>query len=171
MTSASPAATAAPCAPLAISAGLTQPKSGDIYLRPGPATCERVEVEVAGRGLEGVFTVSFSVRYPAALLRYEGYATGDMLSRGAPATAPLYLVRTPAPGVVVVTMTRFAPDSGASVAGDAVFLGMRFGRVAAGNATIDFDTPGATTLRVLGAAGETIPARFGPGHGASVTVP
>ena len=173
VTAASPGTTAAPCAPLAIRAGLAEPKAGDIYLHPGPATCERAEVQVAGRGLDGVFTVSFAVRYPAALLRYEGYATGDLLARGSPATAPLYLVRTPAPGVVVVTMTRFAPDGGASAQGDATFVGLRFGRVAAGNATIDFDhdISGATPLRILGAAGETIAARFGPGHGAGVSVP
>lgn len=169
----SPATDPAPCAPLAIRAGLAAPQAGDIYLRPGPATCDRAEVEVAGRGLAGVFTVSFAVRYPAALLRYEGYATGTMMARGSPATAPLYLVRTPAPGVVVVTMTRFAPDGGASADGDAAFLGLRFGRVAAGDATIDFDraSPGAAPMRILGAAGETIAARFGPGHGASVSIP
>ena len=128
---------------------------------------------MVGHGLEGVFTVSFAVRYPAALLRYEGYATGDLVERGSPGTAPLYLVRTTAPGVIVVTMTRFAPDGGAPPAGDAVFLGLRFGRVAAGSATIDFDhdTAGATPTRLLGAAGETIAARFGPNHGASVSVP
>jgi len=128
---------------------------------------------VTGRGLQGVFTISFSVRYPAALLRYDGYSTGDLLARGAPATAPLYLVRTPAPGVIVVTMTRFAPDGSASAEGDAVLLGLRFGRVAAGSATIDFDssTAGATPPRVLGTAGETIAARFGPDHGVGVSIP
>jgi hypothetical protein len=172
-TAASPGTNPTPCAPLAIRASLAEPRAGDIYLRSGPATCDRAEVEVAGRGLEGVFTVSFAVRYPAALLRYEGYATGTLMSRGSPATAPLYLVRTPTPGIVVVTMTRFAPDGGASAEGDAAFLGLRFGRVAAGNATIDFDreSPGAAPMRLLGAAGETIAARFGPGHGAGVSVP
>src|SRR5262245_8691351 len=163
----------APCTPLAVRAALEEPKPGDVYLRPGGATCDRAEVEIAARGLTGVFTASFAVRYPAALLRYEGYATGTLMSRGDPATPPLYLVRTPSPGLLVVTMTRFAPDGGVSVEGDAAFLGLRFGRVARGEATVDFDAgpSGAASVRLIGASGETIAARSGPSHGAGVTIP
>jgi hypothetical protein len=164
---------AAPCAPLAVRPGLAEPRAGDIYLRAGAATCDGVEVAVTGRGLSGIFTLSFALRYPPDLLRYEGYATGTLMSRGAPATAPLYLVRTPAPGLVAVTITRFAPDAGASVEGEATLLGLRFGRAAPGEAVIDFDrgSPGGMPVRVLGAAGETVAVRSGPGHGAGVTIP
>jgi hypothetical protein len=170
---AAPGAAGAPCTPLAVRAALQEPKAGDVYMQPGSATCERAEVEIAGRGLAGIFTASFTVRYPAALLRYEGYSTGTLLSRGDPATPPLYLVRTPGPGLLVVTMTRFAPDAGVSIEGDAVFLGLRFARLAAGVAGIDFDrgSVGVGPVRLLGAAGQTIAARAGPGHGASVNIP
>jgi hypothetical protein len=129
-------------------------------------------VDVLGRGLAGVFTASFRFAYPAALLKYDGYATGPLLAQGTPRTAPFYLVRTPEPGVVVVTMTRFAPDGGAATgAGDSAFLTLRFGRLAAGNATIDFDGGAPAAQRVMGPAGEAIAARFAPNHGVAVTVP
>jgi hypothetical protein len=170
---ASAAGAAEPCAPMAIHAVLDDPKPGDVYMRPAGATCDRGEVEIAGRGLTGVFTASFVVRYPAALLKYEGYAGGTLLSRGDPSTPPLYLVRSSSPGLLVVTMTRFAPDGAVSVEGDATFLRLRFVRVAGGEATLDFDMgpSGAPSVRLLGTAGETIPTRAGPGHGAGVTIP
>src|SRR5262245_58104096 len=161
------------CRALEARATLLEPRAGDIYLKPGAATCDRVEVDVAGRGLAGVFTASFRLVYPAALLKYDGYAAGSLLAQGTLRTAPFYLVRTPAPGVVVVTMTRFAPDGGAATGeGDGSFLTLRFSRVAAGSATIDFDgSSPAAAQRVLGPTGEAIMARFAPDHGVAVTIP
>ena len=126
-----------------------------------------------GRGIEGAFTLAFDLRYPAGLLTYDGHATGALLEQGSPRTQPLYLVRASAPGAIAVTLTRFAPDPPAGAGGDAVILTLRFRKAGAGTGTIDFDSApsSATAEQVLGADGAARNARFGPGHGAALTVP
>ncbi|HKQ97168.1 MAG TPA: hypothetical protein VJV75_04770 [Candidatus Polarisedimenticolia bacterium] len=128
---------------------------------------------MVGRGLDQAFTLSFDVRFPADLVAYDGYTTGALLEQGGPRTAPLYLVRPGGPGSIAVSMTRFAPDPAAGAAGDAVILTLKFRRTTAGAGMIDFDrTPASDTAEsVLGADGSLRTARFGPGHGAALTVP
>ncbi len=161
------------CAPLAARATLAAPQDGDVYLRAGSAACDRIALEVVGHGLEGVFTLAFDLRFPPDLLVYDGYAAGALLDQGSPHMPPLYLVRVTAPGVIAVTMTRFAPDPAVGGAGDAVIVTLRFRKAAAGTGTIDYDrTPASETAeQVLGADGAARTARFGPGHGAALTVP
>lgn len=167
------AGAAGPCAPLAAAPTLAAPQTGDLYLRAGAATCDRIAVEVVGRGIEGAFTLAFDLRYPADLLTYDGHAPGALLEQGPPRTQPLYLVRAFGPGAIAATLTRFAPDSPAGAEGDAVILTLRFRKAGSGTGTIDFDTTpsSATAEQVLGADGAVRPARFGPGHGAALTVP
>jgi hypothetical protein len=162
------------CTPLALRPALASPVPGDIYLRAGAATCTGIDVEVAASGLAGVFTVAFDLRYPVGLLRYEGYAEGSLLSRGAPRTRPFYLVQQPAPGRIQVTMTRFSPDGAATAAdqGESMIV-LRFSRVSPGSAVLDFDLDPSSPVaeRVVDAGGLAVDARFGPGHGATITVP
>jgi hypothetical protein len=168
-----PAVADEPCAPLAARATLAAPQDGDVYLRAGSAACDRIAVEVVGRGLEGAFTLAFDARFPPDLLVYDGYAGGALLEQGSPRMPPLYLVRVTAPGSITVTMTRFAPDPAVGASGDAVIVTLRFRKGAAGTGTIDFDrTPTSdTTEQVLGADGVARTTRFGPGHGVALTVP
>jgi hypothetical protein len=168
-----PAVAAEPCTPLAARPLLTGPQDGDVYLRTGASTCDRITVDVVGRGLEAAFTLAFDVRFPPELVAYDGYAAGAFLEQGAPHMAPLYLVRTAGPGSIAVTMTRFAPDPAVGAAREAVIVSLRFRKAGGGAGTIDFDrTPASDTAeQILGADGTARTARFGPGHGAALTVP
>jgi hypothetical protein len=161
------------CAPLVVLPALATPQTGDIYLRGGTATCTTIEVEVAARNLDGLFTAGFDLRYPAALLKYEGYTGGPILAKGSPKTRPLFLVQNPSTGVLQVTMTRFAPDGDVAVQGRDTLLVLRFSGVAPGEGEIDFDQAADSPIaeRIVNAAGVTVGASFGPGHGAAVTVP
>lgn len=136
-------------------------------------TCDRIAIEVVGRGLEQAFTLSFDVRFPGDLVAYDGYTAGALLEQGSPRTAPLYIVRAVGPGSIAVSMTRFAPDPAVGTAGDAVILTLKFKRSTAGAGMIDFDrTPASDTAEsILGSDGSLRTARFGPGHGAALTVP
>lgn len=142
-------------------------------MRAGLASCDTIEVEIAAHTLQGIFTVAFDVAFPAALLRYEGYAQGPLLVRGPPRQAPMFLVRQSAPGVLQISMTRFAPDPAVSADGSEGLVRLRFSRVAAGSAPVDFiaGTSSAIPERVLDGQGQVLPARFGPEHGATITVP
>jgi hypothetical protein len=54
-----------------------------------------------------------------------------------------------------------------------VIVSLRFRKAGGGAGTIDFDrTPASDTAeQILGADGTARTARFGPGHGAALTVP
>jgi hypothetical protein len=164
-----------PCTPLSLAPRLAAPATGDVFLRGGTASCDSIELEVAVHGLAGVFTVAFDLGYPTGTLHYEGYAEGALLLRGPPRQAPLFLVREPAAGNLQVTMTRFAPDAAVAVATGATegLVRLRFKRVKAGTAEIDFlsGASSAVAERIVDAQGAVVPARFSPGHGATVTVP
>jgi hypothetical protein len=162
-----------PCKPLSIAPRLTVPAAGDVFLRAGTASCDTIELEVAVHGLAGIFTVAFDLSYPTATLRYEGYAEGTLLTRGPPRQAPLFLVREPIPGTLQVTMTRFAPDAGVTTETTDGLVRLRFHRVTAGTAEIDFLSGTTSTIaeRIVDAQGQVVSARFAPGHGATVTIP
>jgi hypothetical protein len=141
-------------------------------MAPGEATCDQAQVEVTADAIAGVFTVSFDMRYPATLVKYSGYTLGPLLQRAPVANTPLCVIREPAPGMLQVTMTRFAPDRGISATGSEVLLVLRFARVAAGSGDIDFNLDPASAVReqIVDDAGGAVTARFGPGHGLKLTV-
>ena len=130
-------------------------------------------MEIAAHALQGIFTVAFDVAFPAALLRYEGYSMGPLLVRGPPRQAPMVLVRQSGPGVLQVSMTRFAPDPAVAAQGSEGLVRLRFSRVAKGSAPFDFISGGASAIpeRVVDGQGQVVEARFGPDHGATVTIP
>ena len=164
---------APPCAPMTFEAALAAPAAGDLYLRPGAAACDRLEVQVAAHGVQGIFTVSFDLAYPAAVLKYDGFEPGGLLLKGAPRTRPLFLVQSPAPGVVQASLTRFAPDSAVAAEGSEVLLTLRFKRLAPGSGSVDFRLGAADGIaeHVIDAAGRAVAASFGPGHGGKVAAP
>ena len=169
-----PCATArAACAPLALEPALAEPAASDIFLMPGAAACTSLDVEVMAHAISGLFTVSFDLRYPAALIKYEGFTAGPLMRQESPKTAPLFLVQNPAAGVLVVTLTRFAPDGAAAAVASVALMTLRFSRAGAGSGAIDFDTGSASTVaeRILDENGQARPARFGPGHGGVIRSP
>jgi hypothetical protein len=160
------------CRPLSLHGALPNPRPGDLFMRPGAATCDQAEVEVTADEVAGVFTVSFDMRYPATLVKYSGFTLGPLLQRAPVGTTPLCLVQEPVPGMLQVTMTRFAPDRGVLASGSETLLVLRFTRVAAGSGDIDFNLDPASSVpeRIVDDAGATVAARFGPGHGLKLTV-
>ena len=160
------------CRPLSLHGALPNPRPGDLFMSPGATTCDQAEVEVTADAIDGVFTVSFDMRYPATLMKYSGFTLGPLLQEAPVTTTPLCLVQEPVPGMLQVTMTRFAPDRGVSASGGDVLLVLRFTRVAPGSGDVDFnlDQASAVAERVVNDAGSTVPARFGPGHGLRLTV-
>ena len=85
----------------------------------------------------------------------------------------MFLVRQSAPGILQLSMTRFAPDPAVAAEGSEGLVRLRFRRVAAGSAPIDFLGGAASIIaeRVVDGQGQTVAARFGPDHGATVTIP
>jgi hypothetical protein len=166
-----PAATA-DCRPLSLHGALPNPRPGDLFLRPGAATCDEAQIEVAADALAGVFTASFDLRYPATLMKYTGFTVGTLLQRTPVTTQPLCLVQESSPGVIEVTMTRFAPDHGVTAQGSETLLVLRFARVAPGSGGVDFnlDPSSPVAERIVDDSGSAVAARFGPGHGLKLTV-
>jgi hypothetical protein len=141
-------------------------------MAPGAVTCDQAEVEVTADAIAGVFTVSFDMRYPATLVKYSGFTLGPLMQRAPVATTPLCLVQEPVPGMLQITMTRFAPDRGVSASGNEVILVLRFARVAPGSGVVDFNLDPASSVpeRIVDDAGGAVAARFGPGHGLKLIV-
>jgi hypothetical protein len=160
------------CKPLSLHGSLANPRPGDLFLRAGRTTCDQAEVEVVADAVAGVFTASFDLRYPATLVKYSGFTVGPLLQRAPVATQPLCLVQESSPGVLQVTMTRFAPDRGVSSQGSETLLVLRFARATPGSGDVDFnlDPSSPVAERIVDDAGSVVAARFGPGHGLKLTV-
>jgi hypothetical protein len=160
------------CRPLMLHGALPNPRPGDLFMAPGATTCDQAEVEVTADAIAGVFTISFDMRYPATLVKYSGFTVGPLLQRAPVATTPLCLVQEPVPGMLQITMTRFAPDRGVSASGSEVLVVLRFARVAPGSGDVDFNLDPASSVpeRIVDDAGSAVAARFGPGHGLKLTV-
>jgi len=160
------------CRPLSLHGSLANPRPGDLFLRAGTTTCDQAEVEVAADAVAGIFTTSFDLRYPATLVKYSGFTVGPLLQRAPVASQPLCLVQESSPGVLQVTMTRFAPDRGVSSQGSETLLVLRFARVAPGSGDVDFNLDASSPVaeRIVDDAGSVVAARFGPGHGLKLTV-
>jgi hypothetical protein len=163
----------AACTPPSFEPALTEPAASDIFLVPGAATCTNLEVEVAAHAISGLFTVSFDLRYPSGILKYEGKTPGPLMRQGSPKTAPVFLVHNPEPGLLIVTLTRFARDGAATATASEALMTFHFSRAGAGSGTIDFDTGPSSTIaeKILDENGLVRPARFGPGHGGVVRAP
>jgi hypothetical protein len=172
LTAMAPRAQAA-CPLPSFRSSLQEPRSGDLYLRAGRATCTSLEIEVAVRDVEGLFTLGFDLAYPADLLKFEGHAAGPLLTQNAPRTPPLVLARAAGTGRLQVSITRFAPDGAAAAQGSEVLLILRFSRLAAGTGPIDFglDPGSGVAERILDDRGEPVTGSFGPGHGGTAVVP
>jgi len=169
----SPVAAADPCTPLSLKPLLAAPQAGDLFLRAGAATCDTLEIEVTAQDVPRLFTVSFDLSYPADLLKYDGYSMGPVLLQGPPHQTPFFLVHDQAPGVLLVSLTRLAPDTSVAATGSAGLLRLRFRKIAPGTGAIDFISGETSAIaeRVVDSQGQIVTTRWTPGHGATVTVP
>ena len=162
------------CTEVEFSKALISISPGDVFLRQSLlGNCSTVDIEVAVSDLSGIWTVSFDLVYPSALVDYESITLGPLLQKGSPMNPPLVIVNQGI-GNVQVTITRLLPDPSVTAVGEETLATLRFRRMGpSGSDLIDFDlSPGSTV-------GETIvdefamvqPATFEPGHGGIVMVP
>jgi hypothetical protein len=161
------------CTSLSFDRALATPSAGDVYLEQAAGTCSTVDISVIVNGLSGIWSVSFDLVYPTALVQYQSYTLGPLLLKGNPQTPPLVVVQ-PTSGGLQVTMTRFLGDPNVSAVGSESLIVLRFQRVAAGTGLVDFDTSAGSTVGevILNDQGQpAASASFGPGHGGMVIVP
>ena len=161
------------CTNLSFARALATPAAGDVYLDHAAGTCSTIDIAVLVNGLSGIWSVSFDISYPTSLLAYQSYTLGPLLQKGAPLNTPLLVTVNTLGNDVQVLMTRFAPDPAVGAVGSESLITLRFARLAAGSAAIDFDTSVGSLVneRIIDDSGVTRPAVFGPGHGGMVMVP
>ncbi len=163
---------AATCNSLTFTPGITAPANGDVFLGAPLNTCSDLYLNVLIDDLSGVYTVSFDLTYPAAVLQYASCAVGPLLTKQGPQSAPLCIVTQTSAGHLTVAVSRRNPDPSVTAGRSELLATLRFQRVAAGAGAIDFDTDGATGAEaVQDEFGNFRPASFGPGHGGLVSVP
>lgn len=160
------------CTSLSFGRALATPTPGDVYMDQAGSSCSTIDVNILVSNLSGIFTAGFDLTYPSAVLAYQSYTLGPLLQKGGPATPP-FVILTPSPGVLEVTMTRFGPDAPVSASGSEGLIVLHFRRIAAGVGMIDFNTGGGSAVSesILDDNGVARPALFAPGHGGMVTAP
>lgn len=162
-----------PCTNLSFTPALLSPANGDVYLQGITSNCNSVDVSVSIANLSGIFTVSFDLAYPPALVSYQSYIEGPVILQGSPANTPVFVVNSASSGSLQVTMSRLLPDDGVAVTGIGSLIIVRFSRVAKGSGTIDFDSSLGSTVSetIYDKNHNVLAASFGPGHGGTVLVP
>jgi hypothetical protein len=160
------------CPDLSFVRALVTPSSGDVYFEQSIGNCSSIEVSVLVSNLSGIFTAGFDLTFPSSLLQYDSYTLGPLLLKGNPQTAPFVLV-TPMPGGLQVSMTRFGPDPPVTAVGSEALITFKFMRTSSGAGAIDFDTNSGSAVgeSILDDSGVARPAVFAPGHGGMATVP
>lgn len=158
------------CTSLSFDRALVSPSGGDVYFDKSTESCSTIDVSILISNLTGIWTVGFDLTYPSGLLDYQSYTLGPLLLKGSPLNAPVVVV-TPSSGGLAVAMSRLGSDPPVSAAGSEVLITFRFVRLVAGAGTIDFNTGGGSSERVLDDSGIALTAAFAPAHGGVVTVP
>jgi hypothetical protein len=160
------------CTPLTFDRAMVTPAAGDVYMDESTATCSSIDIVILISNLSGIFTVSFDLTFPTALLDYQSYSLGPLILKGNPTNTPVVIVVPTASGISV-TASRLAPDGSVTANGGEAFLRLRFGKVMSGTGPIDFDTSGGSHVSevVIDENNKVAPASFGPGHGGMVVVP
>jgi hypothetical protein len=162
------------CSPITFDRALVSPAAGDVYLDESNATCSTIDIVILINNLSGIFTVSFDLNYPTAILDYQSFSLGPLILKGNPTTTPVVIV-VPTTGGISVTASRLAPDGPVTASGSEAFLRLRFGRIGSGSGPIDFDTSAGSHVSEVVLDNSTpaniAPASFGPGHGGMVMAP
>jgi hypothetical protein len=157
-----------PCTSITYAGSIGTPAAGDVSLLSLGSSCDSVDISALVTNLSGIFTIGFEVDYPSSVIAYQSFTAGPLLLQGSPTIAPLFLVHNDSPGVLMVSGTRFRPDSSVSATGNAIFITFHFARVASGSGAVDFS---GTTNQIIDENGAVVAASFGPGHGGVVQVP
>ena len=161
-----------PCTALTFDRALANLSNGDVYLDQASSTCSTVSISVLVNNLSNIYTVGFDLTFPANLLSYDSYTLGPLLQKGSP-SFPVEVFITPSSGSLGVSVSRFGSDPSVNANGSEAVITLRFTRIAAGAAGVDFDVSGGSsnTETVLDENGAPRPAIFAPGHGGMVIVP
>lgn len=122
----SPTAPTSPSPTGRVSFSPATPSGAAIALR-GNAAGASLEIEVYAVGVDDLYGVSFELRFPADLLRYESHGGGVF---------PSLEARETATGRLLVGATQLGPVAGLSDGGAIVVA--RFAAIASGNGRFDF---------------------------------
>jgi len=122
----SPTAPASPGPARGVSFSPATPSGAAIALR-GNASGASLEIEVYAVGVDDLYGLSFELRFPADLLRYESHGVGAF---------PGLEARETAAGRLLVGATHLGPVAGLSGGGAIVVA--RFTAIASGNGRFDF---------------------------------
>lgn len=122
----SPTAPVSPVTTRGVSFSPATPDGAAIALR-GNASGSTLEIEVYAVGVEDLYGLSFELRFPANLLRYESHSRGVFPSVEATEAAA---------GRLLVGATHLGPVAGLSGGGAILFV--RFTAIANGNGRFDF---------------------------------
>lgn len=122
----SPTAPASPVTTGGVSFSPAAPEDAAIALR-GSADGATLEIEVYAVGVDDLYGLSFELRFPAGLLRYESHGGGVF---------PSLEAREAGAGRLLVGATHLGPVAGLA-AGGAIVV-MRFAAIANGNGRFDF---------------------------------
>jgi len=107
-----------------------------LVLREGPGTtASRLVLELVVRDLDGLYGLSFDLRYPSSVLSFEAAAEEDFLGQGG-ADTTLQVAEQPT-GNLVIGLSRLGRVPGAS--GSGVVLSLEFRAVGNGGGTLSFD--------------------------------
>ncbi len=97
-------------------------------------------LELRASAVQNLYGMSFDLRYPETVLRYDGVTQGSALSAGGAFTTSLQAVENPA-GNLVVGLTRLGAVAGMS--GSGTLLTLQFTARAAGSGSFTFVAPSA----------------------------
>lgn len=160
------------CSSITFTPGVTSPANADVFLAAPLNTCTDLNLNVLIDDLSGVYTVSFDLAYPAAVLRYASCAVGPLLTKQSPQSTPICVVTETGAGRLTVAVSRLNPDPSVTAGPSELLATLRFQRLTAGAGAIDFDTSGGSGPEsVQDEFGNPRPASFGPDHGGLVSVP
>lgn len=122
----SPTAPASPVTTGGVSFSPTAAEGAAVALH-GRASGSTLEIEVYAVGVDDLYGLSFELRFPADLLRYESHGQGVLPSLEATEAAP---------GELVVGATHLGPVAGLS--GSAAIVVVNFTAIANGSGRLDF---------------------------------
>ncbi len=160
------------CTALSFDRALSSLALGDVYLDQASGTCSTIGVSVLVNGVTNIYTVGFDLSFPAALLSYDSYTLGPLMLKGSPSN-PVQVFITQTNGSLHVSVSRFGSDPAVDASGSEALITLRFSRISAGSAAMDFDVSGSSPLTesIIDESGTAQPATFAPGHGGMVMVP
>ena len=113
----------------------TSPPQSSVALQKGPASGNLITVRVDVTGVSNVYGAAFELSFDGTLAEYVGFTRGSFLEQGG--HTPTYQVSSPAPGLVVVGVTRNGAVAGVGTSGSMPIVNLTFRVLKAGTGAVD----------------------------------